>query len=163
MQPRFTVGILVLKAEGVVSTVRYSGFLFQTAPTSVVAKPNQVAVFISHFARDAGLVAVEVVGLLAAFAFSIGVVADLRQRFVAGGAVGFTGLEDEGGLAVKEDVFGDGLSVAKVGEEWEGDGRDLRRSRRRRPTEIRLLKSMVRPSERFCIQDGGGAIAVEVF
>ena len=40
MQPRFTVGILVLKAEGLVSTVRYSGFLFQTAPTSVVAKPG---------------------------------------------------------------------------------------------------------------------------
>ena len=86
-----------------------------------------------------------------------------KGGFVAGGAVGFTGLEDEGGLAVKADVFGDGLSVAQVGEEREGEGRDLRRSRRRRPTEIRLLKSMVRPSERFCIQDGGGAIAVEVF
>ena len=46
MQPRFTVGILVLKAEGVVSTVRYSVFLFQTAPTSVVAKPNQIAVVV---------------------------------------------------------------------------------------------------------------------
>ena len=86
-----------------------------------------------------------------------------KGGFVAGGAVGFTGLEDEGGLAVKADVFGDGLSVAQVGEEREGEGRDLRRSRRRWPTEIRLLKSMVRPSERFCIQDGGGAIAVEVF
>lgn len=91
-----------------------------------------------------------------------------KGGFVAGGAVGFTGLEDEGGLAVEADVFGDGLSVAQVGEEREGEeregeGRDLRRSRRRRPTEIRLLKSMVRPSERFCIQDGGGAIAVEVF
>ena len=90
MQPRFTVGILVLKAEGLVSTVRYSGFLFQTAPTSVVAKPNQVAVFISHFTRDAGLVAVEVVGLLAVFAsevvaalehFAVGVVTVV---FVAG-------------------------------------------------------------------------------
>ena len=57
-----------------VSTVRYSGFLFQTAPTSVVAKPNQVAVFISHFARDAGLVAVEVVGLLSVFAVFVDVV-----------------------------------------------------------------------------------------
>lgn len=93
-----------------------------------------------------------------------GLVAVARKGgFVAGGAVGFTGLEDEGGLAVEADVFGDGLSVAQVGEEREGEGRDLRRSRRRRPTEIRLLKSMVRPSERFCIQDGGGAIAVEVF
>ena len=60
MQPRFTVGILVLKAEGLVSTVCYSGFLFQTAPTSVVAKPNQVAVFISHLARYVDLVVVEI-------------------------------------------------------------------------------------------------------
>ena len=40
MQSRFKVGVLVLQAEGVVSTVRYSVFLFQTAPTSVVAKPD---------------------------------------------------------------------------------------------------------------------------
>jgi len=163
MQPRFRVGILVLKAEGLVSSAGYVGFTLQFAPTVIIAEPNEIAVLIGHLARYADLVAVEVVGLLAAFAFGIGPVAYLCQGFVAGGAVGFTGLEDEGGLAVKEDVFGDGLSVAKVGEEWEGDGRDLRRSRRRRPTEIRLLKSMVRPSERFCIQDGGGAIAVEVF
>ena len=68
MKPRFTVGILVLKAEELVSTVRYSGFLFQTAPTSVVAKPNQIAVLIGHFSWDTDLIAVEVVGLLAAFA-----------------------------------------------------------------------------------------------
>ena len=65
----------------------------------------------------------EVVGLLSAFAFGIGPVAYLCQGFVAGGTVGFTGLEDEGGLAVEADVFGDGLSVAQVGEEREGDGR----------------------------------------
>ena len=40
MQSRFKVGVLVLQAEGLVSTVRYSVFLFQTAPTSVVAKPD---------------------------------------------------------------------------------------------------------------------------
>ena len=101
MQPRFTVGILILKAEGLVSTVCYSGFLFQTAPTSVVAKPNQVAVFISHFARDAGLVAVEVVDFLFAFAFSIGVVADLRQRFVSVGI----GVVDIGISAVRLDFL----------------------------------------------------------
>ena len=49
--------------------------------------------------------------------------------FVTGSAVGFTGIEDEGGLAVEAYVFGDGLSVAQVGEEREGDGCD-RRSRR---------------------------------
>ena len=59
-----------------------------------------------------------------------------KGGFVAGGAVGFTGLEDEGGLAVEADVFGDGLSVAQVGEEREGDGRCDRRSRRGRPAEI---------------------------
>jgi len=45
--------------------------------------------------------------------------------FVTGSAVGLTGIEDEGGLAVEADVFGDGLSVAQVGEEREGDGRHL--------------------------------------
>ena len=58
-----------------------------------------------------------------------------KGGFVTGGAVGFTGLEDEGGLAVEADVFGDGLSVAQVGEEREGDGCD-RRSRRGCSTEI---------------------------
>lgn len=84
-----------------VCAIRYLGFLFQTAPTSVVAKPNQVAVFISHFARDAGLVAVEVVDFLFAFAFSIGVVADLRQRFVAVGI----GVVDIGISAVRLDFL----------------------------------------------------------
>ena len=58
-----------------------------------------------------------------------------HSGFVAGGAVGFTGLEDEGGLAVEADIFGNGFGVAQVGEEREGDGCD-RRSRRGRPTEI---------------------------
>ena len=45
-----------------------------------------------------------------------------KGGFVAGGAVGFTGLEDEGGLAVEADIFGNGFGVAQVGEEREGDG-----------------------------------------
>ncbi|WP_314453870.1 hypothetical protein [Rothia aeria] len=32
--------------------------------------------------------------------------------FVAGGAVGFTGLKDKGGLAVEAYVFGDGFGAA---------------------------------------------------
>ena len=48
-----------------------------------------------------------------------------KGGFVAGGAVGFTGLEDEGGLAVEADIFGNGFGVAQVGEEREGDGRYL--------------------------------------
>ncbi len=37
MQPRFTVGILVLQAEGLVCAIRYLGFPFQTTPAGVVA------------------------------------------------------------------------------------------------------------------------------
>ena len=68
MQPRFTVGKLVLQAEGLVSAIRYLGFLFQTALAGMVTKPHEVAVFIGHLTRDTDLVAVEVVGLLVAFA-----------------------------------------------------------------------------------------------
>ena len=68
MQTSLAVGILVLQAKGLVWAIRYPVFLFQTAPTSVVAKPNQIAVLIGHFSWDADLIAVEVVGLLAAFA-----------------------------------------------------------------------------------------------
>ena len=56
--------------------------------------------------------------------------------FIAGGAVGFTGLKDESGLAVEAYVFGDGFGAAQVGEEREGDGWCDMRSRRRRPAEI---------------------------
>ncbi len=51
MQPRLTVGILVLQAEGLVCAIRYLGFLFQTAPASVVAKPNQTTVLIGHLTQ----------------------------------------------------------------------------------------------------------------
>ena len=67
MQPRLTVGILVLQAEGLVSAIRYLGFLFQTTPAGIVAEPQQIAVLIGHLSWDADLVAVEVVGLLAVF------------------------------------------------------------------------------------------------
>ena len=82
MQPRLTVGVLVLQAAGLVCAIRYLGFLFQTSPTGVVAEPQEVAVFIGHLTRDADLVAVEVMGLLAAFSFCGCSVADSRQRFV---------------------------------------------------------------------------------
>ena len=51
-------------------------------PTVIIAKPNQVAVFIGRFTWYADLVAVEVVGLLAAFALFFGLVMYLCQRFV---------------------------------------------------------------------------------
>ena len=68
MQPRFTVAILVLQAEGLVGVIRYLGFLFQATPAGVSAEPQEVAALIGHLPRDADLVAVEVVGLLSAFA-----------------------------------------------------------------------------------------------
>ena len=40
MQSRFTVGILVLQAEGLVCVIHYLGFLFQATPASVVAEPQ---------------------------------------------------------------------------------------------------------------------------
>ena len=77
MQPRLTVGVLVLQAEGLVSAIRYLGFLFQTTPAGIVAEPQQIAVLIGHFSWDADLVAVEVVGLLEVFAVCVGLIADL--------------------------------------------------------------------------------------
>ena len=82
MQPRLTVAILVLQAEGLVSNAGYVGFTLQFAPAVIIAEPNQVAVFIGHFSWNADLVAVEVVGLFAAFAFFGCPVVDLCQGFV---------------------------------------------------------------------------------
>ena len=82
MQPRLTVGILVLQAEGLVCAIRYLGFLFQTTPAGVVAEPNQIAVDVGHLARYTDLIAVEVVGLLAAFYVFVGPVMYLCQGFV---------------------------------------------------------------------------------
>ena len=83
MQPRLTVGILVLQAEGLVSSSEYVGFILQFAPAVIIAEPNEIAVLVGHLSRDADLVAVEVAGLLSAFAVFGCPIADLRQRFVA--------------------------------------------------------------------------------
>ena len=74
MQPRLTVAILVLQAEGLVCAISYLGFLFQTAPAGVVPDPQRIAVLVGHLPRYTDLVAVEVVGLLAAFSFFVDVV-----------------------------------------------------------------------------------------
>ena len=83
MQPRLTVVILVLQAEGLVCAIRYLGFLFQTIPACVFVEPQEVAVFIGHLFGYADLVAVEVVDLLAVFAVFVNPVVYLRQRSVA--------------------------------------------------------------------------------
>ena len=82
MQFRLAVGILVLQAEGLVCAIRYLGFLFQTTPAGVFAIPQQIAVLSGYLSRDADLVAVEVVGLLAAFSVFVGPVMYLCQGFV---------------------------------------------------------------------------------
>ena len=51
-------------------------------PCGVFAEPQEVAVFIGYLSWDADFVAVEVVDLLAAFAFFVGPVVYLCQRFV---------------------------------------------------------------------------------
>ena len=61
-------------------------------PCGVVAKPQEVAVFIGHFSRDADLAAVEVVGLLAAFSVFVGPVMNLCQGFLRTG--GFVRVTD---------------------------------------------------------------------
>lgn len=57
-----------------VCAIRYLGFLFQMPLAGIVAEPNQITLIISHLSRDADLVAVEVVGLLAVFAVFVDVV-----------------------------------------------------------------------------------------
>ena len=67
MQSRLMVGVLVLQAEGLVRRSRYVYFALQFTLTVIIPEPNQYTVLIGHFTRNADLVAVEVVGLLAAF------------------------------------------------------------------------------------------------
>ena len=74
-----------LQTEGLVCTICYLGFLFQTPSGGVFAVPQQIAILIGHFSWDADLVAVEVVGLLASFTFFVDPVVYLCQRFVAAG------------------------------------------------------------------------------
>ena len=101
MQPRLTVAILVLQAEGLVCAIRYLHFLFQTALASIVAEPQQITVLIGHLTRDADFVAVEVVGLLAAFTVFGCPIADLGQEGVAVGIgvdIGISAVPNESGF-----------------------------------------------------------------
>ena len=74
MQPRLTVGILVLQAEGLLSIIHYSSFLFQTTPADVVAEPQQITIFVCHLAWDTDLVGVELVRLFSVFSVFVDVV-----------------------------------------------------------------------------------------
>ena len=72
MQPRLTVGVLVLQAEGLVRRYCYVGFTLQFTPIVIIPESNQITFIIGHLSWDADLVAVEVVGLLAVFAVFVG-------------------------------------------------------------------------------------------
>ena len=61
------------------------GFPLSDDPAGVIAEPQQQTVLIGHLPRDTDLVAVEVVGLLSAFAVFVGPVMYLCQGFVAVG------------------------------------------------------------------------------
>ena len=96
-----------MKAEGLVSSAGDVGFTLQFASTVIIAEPNEIAVLISHFAWDADLVAVEVVGLLAAFAVGQFAVDQVAGAVVVIGraVVGFKAVEYVVGKAVARTVF----------------------------------------------------------
>ena len=71
------------RTAGTPSPLRW--FLRLIYPNIILAKPQQITILIGHFARDADLVAMEIVGLLSVFAFFVGPVMYLCQRFVAVG------------------------------------------------------------------------------
>ena len=73
MQPHLRIAILVLQPERLVRTGNIR-LAIESAPAVVVAEPQQPTVLIGHLARDADLVTVEVVGLLAAFSVFVDVV-----------------------------------------------------------------------------------------
>ena len=77
------------------------------SPTSVVAEPQQITVLIGHLPRDTDLVAVEVVGLLAAFAVGQFAVDQVVGAVVVIGraVVGFKAVEYVVGKAVARTVF----------------------------------------------------------
>ena len=82
MQPSLFIEVLVLQSERLMRILINPPVLFQTTPASVVAEPQQIAVDVGHLSRDADFVAVEVVGLLDAFAFFVGPAAYLCQEVV---------------------------------------------------------------------------------
>lgn len=73
----------------------------------IIPEPNQVTVLINHLSRDADLLAVEVVGLLAAFAVDQFAMDQVAGAVVVIGraVVGFKAVEYVVGKAVARTVF----------------------------------------------------------
>ena len=80
MQPCLFIVILVLQSEWLMRVFVNPPVLFQTAPGGIFAVPQQIAELVSHLARYADLVVVEIGEVLG---FVLVVVEDLRQGFVA--------------------------------------------------------------------------------
>ena len=74
MQSDLFIEVLVLQSEQLMRILVNPFILFQTAPGGVFAEPQELAVLIGHLTWDDDLVAVEVVGVLAAFSFFVDVV-----------------------------------------------------------------------------------------
>ena len=74
MQPHLFIIILLLQSKRLMRILVNPLVLFQTTPAVIIPESNQVAVDVGHLSRDADLVAVEVVGLLAAFSVFIDVI-----------------------------------------------------------------------------------------
>jgi len=74
MQSGLFIVILVLQSKRLMRVPIDAFILFQTTPGGVFAVPQEIALDVGHLVRDADLVAVEVVGLLAAFSFFVDVV-----------------------------------------------------------------------------------------
>ena len=84
-------------AEGLVCAIRYSSFIFQTAPGGVIAEPQEIAVLIGHLARYADLVEVEIGEVL----LFVLVVAALAHFAVVVVAHQFLTIEGDGSEAVR--------------------------------------------------------------
>ena len=82
MQPCLFIEVLVLQSERLMRVLINPLVLFQTTPSGVFAVPQQIAVDVGHLFWNTDLVAVEVVGLLSAFAVFVGPVMYLCQGFV---------------------------------------------------------------------------------
>lgn len=76
-------------------------------PTVIIPEPNQLTVLINHLSRDADLIAVEVVNLLAAFSVDQFAVDQVAGAVVVIGraVVGFKAVEYVVGKAVARTVF----------------------------------------------------------
>lgn len=80
-----------------VCAIRYSSFLFQTAPGDVIAEPQEIAVLIGHLARYPDLVEVEIGEVL----LFVLVVATLAHFAVVVVAHQFLTIEGDGSEAVR--------------------------------------------------------------